>query len=491
MISQKDIEEYVNKAANVLKDIADAADIKQYIFPMLFFKRISDIWDEEYENAVEIYGTDIDVSELNENFRFQIPSGSHWKDIRSISINIGEKIQRALREIENKNFQLLNGVFGEAQWTNKNTLSDKKLIDLIEHLSTVKLSLANISHDIMGRSFEFLVKEFAKETGHTAADFYTNRTVIDLVLEIVKPEPNESIYDPACGSGGFLVKTSSYLKKQGKEHRNIKLYGQELKVFTAAIARINLLMHGIDEFTLMQGNTIDDPKILENDELKTFDIIMSNPTFSFDKWNQSKFASDPFGRNILGTPPPSIGDYAFEQHIIKSLKKQTGRSVTVMPHGILFRDAEQSMRQKMVELDYVDAVIGLGKNLFFGSGMECCLLVCRSNKEQNRKGKILFIDAKDEVKLDRSDAYLLEHNISKISDVFNAFKETLGFSKIVSNDEVLGNKANLSIQLYVKQENNNEEHQMDELLELTRSNQVNLNSNIDKLFNQLKSLGIE
>lgn len=491
MMNKKEIEEYVNKAANLLKDIAEAADIKQYIFPLLFFKRISDIWDEEYENAVEIYGSDIDVAELKENFRFQITAESHWKDVRSNTINIGEKIQRALREIENRNFELLNGVFGEAQWTNKNTLSDKKLIDLIEHLSTVKLSLANISHDIMGKAFEFLIKEFAKETGHTAADFYTNRTVIDLVLELVQPEPNESIYDPACGSGGFLVKTSLYLKNNGKEYRNIKLYGQELNLFKASIARINLLMHGIDEFTLMQGNTIDDPKILENDELRTFDIIMSNPTFSFDKWNQLKFASDPFGRNILGTPPPSIGDYAFEQHIIKSLKKYTGRSVTVMPHGILFRDAEQSMRQKMIELDYVDAVIGLGKNLFFGSSMECCLLVCRLNKEQNRKGKILFIDAKDEVKLDRSDAYLLELHINKISQVFNAFEDRTGFSKIVSNNEVLGNNSNLSIQLYVKMENNNDEHQMDKLLELTRSNQVALNSNIDELFYQLKSLGIK
>ena len=491
MISQKEIEEYVNKAANVLKDIAEAADVKQFIFPLLFFKRISDIWDEEYKKAEEIYGIDIDVSELRENFRFQIPSGSHWKDIRSITINIGEKIQRALREIENKNFELLNGVFGEAQWTNKNTLSDKKLIDLIEHLSTVKLSLAVISHDSMGNAFEYLVKEFAKETGHTAADFYTNRTVIDLILELVKPEPNECIYDPACGSGGFLVKTSLYLKNRGKEYRNIKLYGQELKVFTAAIARINMLMHGIDEFVLMQGNTIDDPKILENDKLRTFDIIMSNPTFSFDKWNHLKFVSDPFGRNIFGTPPQSIGDYSFEQHIIKSLNEQTGRSVTVMPHGILFRDSEQTIRQKMIELDYVVAVIGLGKNLFFGSGMECCLLVCKSNKEQNRKGKILFIDAKEEVKLDRSDAYLLQPHITKISDVFNEFEEQSGFSKIVSNKEVLENKANLSIQLYVKQDKNNDEHQMDQLMELTRNNQKELNSNIDDLFNKLKILGIE
>lgn len=491
MISQKEIEEYVNKAANVLKDIAEAADIKQYIFPLLFFKRISDIWDEEYGNAAEIYGSDIDVSELKENFRFQIPSGSHWKDVRSITINIGEKIQRALREIENRNFELLNGVFGEAQWTNKNTLSDKKLIDLIEHLSTVKLSLANISHDTMGKAFEYLVKEFAKETGHTAADFYTNRTVIDLVLELVKPEPNESIYDPACGSGGFLVKTSLYLKNKGKEYRNIKLYGQELKVFTAAIARINLLMHGIDEFTLMQGNTIDDPKILENDELRTFDIIMSNPTFSSDQWNQLKFASDPFGRNIFGTPPPSIGDYAFEQHIIKSLKGQTGRSVTVMPHGVLFRDSEETIRKKIVELDYVEAVIGLGKNLFFGSTMESCLLVCRTNKHENRKGKILFIDAKNELKIERSEAYLLESHINKISDIFVAFKEEPGFSKIVSNNVVSENNSNLNVRLYVKQLTNNEEYDVDQLLEFTRNNQKELNFNIDTLFKQLKNLGVE
>jgi type I restriction enzyme M protein len=491
MITQKNLEEYVNKAANVLKDIADAADIKQYIFPLLFFKRISDIWDEEFEKASDTYGCEIDVSEMYENFRFQIPSGNHWKDVRSITLNIGEKIQRVLREIENKNFDLLNGVFGEAQWTNKNTLSDKKLIDLIEHLSTIKLSLTNISHDAMGNAFEFLVKAFAKETGHTAADFYTNRTVIDLILELVKPEPNESIYDPACGSGGFLVKTSLFLKNKSKEYRNIKLYGQELKVSTAAIARINLLIHGIDEFILMQGNTIDDPKLLDNDELRTFDIIISNPTFSFDKWNQLKFASDPFGRNIFGTPPPSIGDYAFEQHIIKSLNKQTGRSVTVMPHGILFRDSEQSMRQKMIELDFVDAVIGLGKSLFFGSTMECCLLVCRMNKINNRRGKILFIDAKDEVKQDRSEANLLESHIAKISNVLNSFEEISGFSKIVDNQQILMNKANLSIQLYVKQDINNIEQHTDKLLELIKGNQENLNSNFDNLLNQLKILGIE
>lgn len=491
-MNKKLIEDYVSKAAKTLKDIVEAADIKQYIFPFLFFKRLSDIWDEEYQSAVDIYGPDTDMSEMPENFRFQIPAECHWDDIRSITLNIGEKLQRILREIENNNFEVLHGVFGDAQWTNKNVLSDKKLIDLIEHLSTVKLSTENVSHDLMGNAFEYLVKEFANETGHTAADFYTNRTVIDLVLEIVQPESNESIYDPACGSGGFLVKSALYLKNRGKEHRNLQLYGQELKVFTTSIARINMLMHGIDEFTVLQGNTIDDPKILENDELKKFDVIMSNPTFSSDKWNQAKFMSDPFGRNILGTPPSSIGDYAFHQHILKSLNESTGRSVTVMPHGVLFRDSESVMRQRMIELDLVEAVIGLGKNLFFGSGMECCLLVCRRQKTDDRKRKVLFIDAKQELKLERSEAYLLDSHINKISTVYKSLIESEGFSKVVDTEEILKNKGNLSVQLYVTQSNNDEQvHDLDHLLKLTRSNQFALNTNIEGLFDQLKNLGIE
>jgi len=490
-MNQKEIEEYVNKAANTLKDIVEAADIKQYIFPLLFFKRISDIWDEEYKKAVDIYGTDIDISEMPENFRFQIPDDCHWIDIRSVTTSIGERIQRILREIENKNFEILHGVFGDAQWTNKNVLSDKKLTDLIEHLSTVELNLKNVPNDLMGNAFEYLVKEFAKETGHTAADFYTNRTIIDLVLELVKPEPGESIYDPACGSGGFLVKSSLYLKSKAEEFRNLKLHGQELKVFTTSIARINMHMHGIDEFTIIQGNTIDDPRILENDELKQFDIIISNPTFSFDKWNQAKFTNDPFGRNILGTPPASIGDYAFQQHILQSLNDSTGRSVTVLPHGVLFRDSELAMRQRMIELDFVEAVIGLGKNLFFGSGMESCLLVCRKDKPGDRKGKVLFIDAKEELKLERSEAYLLESHIKRISGVYHSFEEQEGFSKIVSTNEILNNKGNLSIQLYIIQANNNEVHELDQLLALTKSNQNELNSNIQNLFEQIKNLGIE
>ena len=490
-MNQKQLEDYIKKAADTLTGMAESADVKQFIFPILFYKRISDVWDQEHQDALELFDNDVDSAKLRENYRFQIPKDCHWEDIRSTATDIGSKIQKSLREIENTNFEQLHGVFGDAQWTNKRILSDAKLIDLIEQLSGQTLSKENISDDTMGAGFEFLVKEFAQDTGHTAADFYTNRTVIDLVLELANPQPGESIYDPACGSGGFLLKTALYLKNKGKEYRNLKLYGQELKVFTTSVARINMFMHGIDEFTLTFGNTIDKPQILENDQIKQFDVVMSNPEFTVDNWSQTKFTNDPYGRNFLGTPLQGCADYAFQQHILKSLNPRSGRSVTVLPHGVLFRDAEQEMRQNMIKQDLVDAVIGLGKNLFFGSGMECCLVVCRKNKPLDRKGKVLFIDAKDEIRLERSEAFLKEKHIERIKKAYLDYIEEEAFSKVVSNEEILNeNKGNLSVHLYVKDIINKKNETIEELISKSVANQNRLQIGFDKLMNELKQLGI-
>ena len=383
-------------------------------------------------------------------------------------------------------------MFGDAQWTNKNVLSDDKLIDLIEQLSVITLSKENIPDDMMGASFEFLVKEFAQETGHTAADFYTNRNVIDLILQIAQPKPGESIYDPACGSAGFLLKSALYLKNRDEEYRNLKLYGQELKLFTSSVARINMLMHGLDEFVLTSGNTIDNPQILEDDKIKQFDLVMSNPEFTVSKWDQAQFINDPFGRNILGTPPQGCADFAFQQHILKSMNIHDGRSVTVFPHGVLFRDAEQEMRQNMIQQDMVDAVIGLGKSLFFGSTMECCLLVCKNNKPLNRRGKILFIDAKNEIKLGRNEAFLLDSHMEKITRVYNDFIEEDGFSKIVSNDVINDeNNGNLSIQLYVKSEQVESDDNIKDLLSRTIKNQSEIELNFSELLKKINDLEID
>jgi type I restriction enzyme M protein len=491
-MTQKQLEDYLWGAANILRGMIDAADFKQYIFPLLFFKRVSDLWDEEYQTALEESGGDLTFAQFAENHRFQIPEECHWDDVRKRTVDVGTFLQKALNGIEKANFEMLHDVFGDAQWTNKRRMSDEKMLDLIEHFSKMKLTIAEVPHDIMGDGYEYLIKKFADDSGHTAAEFYTNRTLVKLMTLITDPKPGESVYDPTCGSGGILLNSVLYLKEQKKEYRTLKLYGQELNLITSAIARMNMFMHNIDEFLVVQGDTLDSPQILENDELKKFDVIMANPPYSIKRWSQAKWMNDPYGRNIWGTPPQGCADYAFQQHIMKSLNPKTGRCVVLWPHGVLFRDSEAEIRNKMIAGDFVDAVIGLGKNLFYNSGMESCLLICRMNKPQERKGKIIFIDAKDEIKLERSSAYLLPEHIKRISDGYWDFKDAEGFAKVVSNKDVLKeNNGNLSVQLYIKQSNVSEESTLLELIEKTISNQKNVNSNANQLFQKIEKFDVK
>jgi type I restriction enzyme M protein len=452
-MTQKQLEDYLWGAANILRGMIDAADFKQYIFPLLFFKRISDLWNEEYKTALDESGGDLDYAFFAENHRFQIPQGCHWEDVRKKTVDVGAALQKALNEIEKANFEMLHDVFGDAQWTNKRRMSDEKMLDLIEHFSQMNLSLTNVPHDIMGEGYEYLIKKFADDSGHTAAEFYTNRTLVKLMTLITDPEPGESVYDPTCGSGGILLNSVLYLKEQKKEFRTLKIFGQELNLITSAIARMNMFMHNIDEFLIVQGDTLDSPQILENDELKKFDIIMANPPYSVKRWSQQKWMNDPFGRNIWGTPPQGCADYAFQQHIMKSLNPETSRCVVLWPHGVLYRDAEVEMRKKMIQLDLVDAVIGLGPNLFYNSTMESCLLICRMKKNDHRSGKILFIDGSSEVTRITAYSYLSSENISKIFFTYSAFKEIEGFSKIATNEDVLNSQnGNLTISRYVKKQ---------------------------------------
>ena len=490
-MTNKELEDYLWGAANILRGMIDAADFKQYIFPLLFFKRISDVWDEEYQTALIESNNDLDYAEFRENHRFQIPKGCHWEDVRKKTIDVGAALQAAINGIENANFEMLHDVFGDAQWTNKRRMSDEKMLDLIEHFSKMNLSLGNVQHDIMGEGYEYLIKKFADDSGHTAAEFYTNRTVVKLMTQITNPQSGESIYDPTCGSGGILLSSALHLKEQGKEYRTLKLYGQELNLITSAISRMNMFMHNIDEFLIVQGDTLESPKILENDELKQFDVIMANPPYSIKKWNQAKWINDSFGRNIWGTPPQGCADYAFQQHIMKSLNPKTGRSVVLWPHGVLFRDSERDIRKRMIEEDYVDAVIGLGKNLFYNSSMESCLLVCRMKKPKERKGRIIFIDAKDEIKLERSSAYLKEEHIKKISNAYWRFKDEPGFAAVIDAEEVLVNhNGNLSVQLYVKQEIRDIEFGIENLILDVKNVQDELNNDVDNLLDKLKKIGL-
>lgn len=448
-INQQELETYLWGAATLLRGVIDAGDYKQYIFPLLFYKRICDVYDEEYQKALNESGGDKEYAKFAENHRFQIPKGAHWKDVRQVTVNVGDALQKALRKIEQTNEGKLFGIFGDASWTNKERLSDEVMTDLLEHFSEKDLSIQNVPNDELGNAYEFLIKKFADDSGHTAAEFYTNRTVVHLMTLIMNPQPGESIYDPTCGSGGLLLNCVNHLKEQGKEYRTLKLFGQELNLMTSSIARMNMFLHGIEDFQIARGNTLSEPKFLENDKLKTFDVILANPPYSVKRWNREAWMSDPYGRNIYGTPPQGCADYAFEQHILKSLNKKQGRSIVLWPHGILFRDTEKEFREKMLKDDVIEAVIGLGPNLFYNSPMEACLLVCRWNKPKERKGKVLFINAVKEVTRQNAYSFLDDDHMKKIHGAFKAFKNIPGFAKIVDDKKIISNNSNLNISLYV------------------------------------------
>lgn len=445
----KELESYLWGAATYLRGFIDAGDYKQYIFPLLFYKRICDVYDEEYEEALEESDGDLEYAAFDENHRFKVPAEAHWNQVRSTTVNVGQAINKALNEIQKVNAQQLQGIFGDADWTNKERLSDEMLCQLIEHFSSKNLNIKNVPNDELGNAYEFLIKKFADDSGHTAAEFYTNRTVVRLMTLIADPHEYDSIYDPTCGSGGLLLNCAMMLKEQGKEYRTLRLYGQEINLITSGIARMNMLLHGFEEFNIVRGNTLSNPLFMEYDELQQFDVVLANPPYSIKSWDQAAFTNDAFGRNIWGTPPQGCADYAFQQHIMKSLKADTGRCVVLWPHGILFRDAEKEMRRKMIESDCVDCVIGLGANLFYNSPMEACLLICRTKKSAERKGKILFINAVDEVKKDKTISTLEDHHIDKIFKAYKEYKNIEGFAKVVSNEDILKNGATLNISQYV------------------------------------------
>jgi type I restriction enzyme M protein len=449
-MTQQALEKYLWGAATALRGNIDSGDYKQYIFPLLFFKRICDVYDEEFEKALVLGDGDLEYASFEENHRFQIQKEAHWNTIRETTVNVGLAIQDAMRSIEKENPETLYGIFGDASWTNKDRLSDETLTNLIEHFSQYQLNLANVPDDQLGNAYEYLIKEFANDSGHTAAEFYTNRTVVKLMTMIMDPQPGESVYDPTCGSGGLLLNCALHLKEENKEYRTLKLYGQEINLITSAIARMNMFMHGIEEFDIVRGDTLAQPGLLENDELKKFNVILANPPYSIKAWDQKAFTNDPYGRNLWGTPPQGCADYAFQQHIQKSLNTDNGRSISLWPHGILFRDSEAEMRRKMVEEDLVECVISLGPNLFYNSPMEACLLITKNKKAPNRKRKILFINAVNEVKQEKIMGFLEQHHIDKIFNAYHNYKDVDNFASLVSIEDVLERKGNMSMNLYIR-----------------------------------------
>lgn len=449
-ITLSQLEQYLSKAAWILKGPVDASDFKVYIFPLLFFKRISDVYDEEYQNALDESSGDEEYAALPEFHRFEIPKGCHWKDVRETTTNVGMKIEKALRGIEKANQKYLYGIFGDAQWSNKNKLPDRLLIDLIEHFSQYELSNSTVNADILGQAYEYLIKHFADLTNKKAGEFYTPRSVVHLLGLILDPHEQESIYDPACGTGGMLLECVQHLKENDEDYRTLKLFGQEKNLTSSGIARMNMFLHGIEDFQIIRGDTLREPAFFKADGLKKFDCVIANPPFSLSKWGAEQWANDPYGRNIAGVPPKSNGDMAWVQHMIKSMNS-TGRMTVVLPHGALFRKgAEGKIRKALIEQDLLEAVIGLGPNIFYGTQLAACVMVFKQIKEEDKKGKILFIDAADQIREGRAQNYLEPEHIKQIHQWYTAFEDVENHVKVATMDDLKENDYNLNIPLYVE-----------------------------------------
>jgi len=442
-------------AANILRGSAvDRTDWKSYILPLLFFKRLSDVWDEEEAEARETYG-DTDLSQFPEAHRFHIPEGCHWRDVRETPSNVGHALQHALHEIERVNADTLYRVFGGADWGNRDTFTDALLKDLIEGFSSVSLGNTDVTTDILGDAYEYLVGKFADVTRRNkAGEFYTPRSVVRMMVELLDPQEGESVYDPACGTGGMLLAAIDHVKARGGDPRRFfgKLYGQERNLSTSSVARMNLVLHGIEDFQVAREDTLRNPAFTDGaGGLATFDCVIANPPFSLKEWGREIWENDPWGRARYGIPPESYGDYAFVQHMIATMAAgRSGRMAVVLPQGALFRKgAEGVIREGLLKDDLVEAVIGLAPNLFYGTGLAGSILVLRRQKPVERRRKLLVIDASSLFRKGRAQNFLDVEHGQEIVGWVRAFTDVKDRAKVVTLDEIEQEGWTLNISRYV------------------------------------------
>ena len=444
------LESHLWEAANILRGSpVDRTDWKSYILPLMFFKRICDVWDEEYEEAVKTYGEDFD-----DEHRFVIPEGCHWNEVREKASNVGTALQNAMHGIEAVNQKHLYGVFGDSQWTNKERLPDALLKDLLEHFSSINLGNQQVSTDIIGDGYEFLIKKFADATNKKAGEFYTPRSVVRLMVDILNPKEGETVYDPACGTGGMLLGAVEHVRAKGGDPRTFygKLYGQEKNLTTASVARMNLLLHGMEDFVVERGDTLRNPVFTDPSTggLATFDCVIANPPFSLEQWGREIWESDPWGRSFAGLPTDSNADFAWVQHMVKSMAEKSGRMAVVLPQGALFRGGiEGQIRKYLLEQDWVETVIGLAPNLFYGTGLAACVLILKKKKAKERKNKVLIVDASSLMREGRAQNYLDPEHAYQISAWVRQFEDVQDRARVVVLSQIKEEDWTLNISRYV------------------------------------------
>lgn len=453
-ITQHELETRLWDAANALRGPVDPADFKTYVFPMLFWKWISDTWEYEHGKALDEYGDDLD-DEIEADFhRFEMPAGTLWSEVTTKVKNLGPEIARTFQQIEKANPRSLAGVFGDASWGNQERIPEAALLGLIKAFNQIRLDPSTVSHDLLGAGYEYLLKNFADESGKKAGEFFTPREVVHLLVGILEPQQGEAVYDPACGSGGMLVATINQLRDSGMDHRALRLYGQEINLTTSSIARMNLFLHEIEDFDIKRGDTLRTPAFKDTSgAVRRFDVVIANPPFSLANWGADRWAADP--RAICGVPPARNGDLAFVQHMVSSMKPGTGRVGVVMPHGVLFRGgAEGRIRQCLIEKDLIEAVVGLPSNLFYSTQTVACLLIFRDKKPGDRKDHVLFVDGSARFDKGKNQNRMSEDDVKTLVEAYRTGEDPDGEVganvRLVPLNEIKDNGFDLNIGRYIK-----------------------------------------
>lgn len=480
------------KSADILRGKIDSSDYKKYIFGLLFYKRMSDVWQEEYDKSISEYH-DEDIAKADYNHRFQIPEDARWEVVQKTATDIGLKLNEVFDKITNANSPKLDKIFDDLDFANSDRFPNETLQDLVNHFSKHKFGENYFSSDVLGDAYEYLIQQFAADAGKKGGEFYTPREVERLIIRILKPHTKDHVYDPTVGSGGFLLEAHHYLRdKEGEQKaRSLYLYGQEINISTYAIGKINMFLHGLDGADIQRGDTLSEPKFLTPaGTLRTFDIVVANFPYSIKEWPYDKFKNDKYGRHDgYETPPSKTADYAFVLHIIKSLN-ENGRAGIVVPLGVLFRSgSEARIRKQIVNNDLVEAIVGLPPKLFYGTGIPAAVLILNRNKSVSRKNKILFIDAQSDFEAGKNQNRLRKSDIEKISQTVENYESIERYSEVVTVDQVAKNEYNLNISRYVDTNEIDEKIDVAKVLsdiDTLRSESMRIDEEIN---NHMKSIG--